>query len=217
VLQLGVGSLPERVLAKLGHLKHLGLHTGILGEGVRKLIESGAVDNSTKGVKAGVSVATMALGSTGFYTFLHDNAAIEMHPCAMTHDASVLHAVGNLHAINSALQIDIVGRVNAEWAGSRRVSLPGGLSDFARAAAMQPRGRSIIALRSVDRHGASNIVSHLRTDVPCSLDSQHVDFFVTELGIASMRGHSATQRRLALAAISHPNHRDTLLRACQAM
>lgn len=213
VLQLGVGSLPEQVLAKLGHLKHLGLHTGILGTGARELIERGVIDNSTKRINAGVSVATMALGTADLYAFMHANAAIEMHPCDVTHDASVLRKLDRLCAINSALQIDLDGRVNAEWAGKRRISLPGGLTDFARAATASRRGRSIIALRSTDRGGASNIVARLAQSGPSSLAPGDVDFFVTEFGVAAMRGRSTEQRRTALAAIAHPDHSDELLRA----
>src|SRR3546814_5555056 len=94
VLQLGVGSLPDRVLAKLGHLKHLGLHTGIIGDGARALIERGIIDNSTKEVLPGVCVATMALGTRAFYGFLDRNPAIELHPCSVTHSSQ---EIGRAH------------------------------------------------------------------------------------------------------------------------
>jgi 4-hydroxybutyrate CoA-transferase len=209
VLQLGVGALPERVLTRLSHLKHLGLHTGILGDGARDLIESGVIDNSTKAVLPGVSVTTMLLGSAGLYGWVDRNRAIELHPCSMTHGAEVLRKLGTLTAINSALQIDLEGRVNVETVGTRRISVPGGLPDFARAAAASDRGRSIIAVRSCDKAGRSNIRPRLRDDV-ASLQPHEVDFFVTEYGIAAVRGATAAQRRKALAAIAHPSHRDAL-------
>ncbi|HSV78014.1 MAG TPA: acetyl-CoA hydrolase/transferase C-terminal domain-containing protein [Ramlibacter sp.] len=209
VLQLGVGALPERVLARLAHRKHLGLHTGIIGDGARALIERGVIDNSTKGVLPGVSVATMLLGSAGLYAFADRNPAIEMHPCSFTHDAGVLRGLGAFTAINSALQFDLEGRANAETVGSRRISLPGGLPDFARAAASSPRGHSIIAVRACDKAGRSSIVPRLR-DAEASLLPNEVDFFVTEYGIAAVRGASAAQRRKALLAIAHPAHREAL-------
>ena len=211
ILQIGVGSLPERVLAKLGHLKHLGLHTGIIGDGAQRLIESGVIDNSTKKVMPGVSVATMALGSRPFYTFMDRNEAIEMHPCALTHNGRILQSLGRLYAINSALQMDLFGRVNAEWAGSRRVSLPGGLPDFARAAAAAGDGRSIIALPACDRSGQSSIVPELLRGRACSLHADEVDFCVTEYGVAAIRGRPSVARRKALIAIAHPAHREALM------
>ncbi|MES2975485.1 MAG: acetyl-CoA hydrolase/transferase C-terminal domain-containing protein [Pseudomonadota bacterium] len=213
VLQLGVGALPDQVLARLGHLKHLGLHTGIIGQGARALIERGVIDNSTKGHLAGISVATMAFGSAGFYAFLDGNAAVGLYPCALTHDHAVLRRLGRLCAINSAMQVGLDGRVNAEWAGRRRVSLPGGLPDFARVASGLPGGRSIIALRSTGRNGASNIVEAIGGDAPASLEPHEVDFVVTEFGVASLRGRTPTQRRQALAAIAHPQHRQALAAA----
>ncbi|HYG41977.1 MAG TPA: acetyl-CoA hydrolase/transferase C-terminal domain-containing protein [Bordetella sp.] len=213
VLQLGVGSLPDQVLAKLGHLKHLGLHTGIIGDGARALIERGTIDNSTKEVLPGVCVATMAVGTRDFYRFMDRNPAIELHPCSVTHSQQVLRRLGCLHAINSALQVDLHGRVNAEWAGSRQVSLPGGLPDFSRAAAALAGGRSIIALRACDRKGRSAIVADLPAERSCSLQPSEVDCYVTEYGVAAVRGGSADDRRKALIAIAHPEHRGALMRA----
>lgn len=211
-LQLGVGSLPDQVLARVGHLRHLGLHTGIIGEGAQALIERGVVDNSRKECFAGVSVATMALGSASFYSFLDRNTAVELQPCTLTHDAAALRMLSRLTCVNSALQVGLDGRVNAEWAGTRRVAVPGGLTDFARAASSLPLGKSIVALRSTDRTGASTIVPSLRADVPASLEPHEVDFFVTEHGVAAVRGCSADERRRALAAIAHPSHREQLAR-----
>jgi acyl-CoA hydrolase len=167
------------------------------------------IDNSTKAALPGVSVATMLLGSTGLYEWVHRNPAIEMHPCSFTHDARVLRGLGAFTAINSALQVDLEGRANAEMVGNRRISLPGGLPDFARAAASSPRGRSIIAVRACDKAGRSSIVPRLR-DAEASLQPNEVDFIVTEYGVASIRGASAEQRRKSLLAIAHPAHREAL-------
>jgi acyl-CoA hydrolase len=211
VLQLGVGSLPEQVLARLGQHRHLGLHTGIIGDGARQLIERGVIDNSRKEVFAGVSIATMALGSRGLYDFLDGNAAVQMHPCSTTHAADVLARLSRLCAINSAVQVDLHGRVNAEWAGRRRIAVPGGLPDFARAASRLPHGRSIVALRSTNRAGESTLVDSLAQ--PASLEPHEVDFFVTEHGVAPVRGCSPRERRKALVAIAHPAHRERLASA----
>ena len=213
VLQLGIGSLPDQVLAQLGHLKHLGLHSGIVSDGVRPLIESGVIDNSTKKLFPGVSVASMAGGTQAFYDFLHRNRKIEFHPCSLTHDVALLAGIDGLCAINSALQIDLAGQISAEAVAERRISLPGGLPDFALGASRARAGMSIIALRSSFGSGrTSNIRASLAVGVPVTIPPSVVDFVVTEYGVAPMRGASAKQRAAALISVAHPDHRETLQR-----
>jgi 4-hydroxybutyrate CoA-transferase len=212
VLQLGIGALPDRVAAHLGHLRRLGLHSGIISDSVRPLIESGALDNSAKRHKPGVSVTAMAGGSQSFYGWLHRNAAVEFHPCSVTHDARVLAEMDGLCAINSALQVDLRGQANAETVAGRRIALPGGLPDFATGARRARGGRSILALRSTaGKQAASSIVAALDTDVP-TLAADQIDFVVTEYGVAPMHGDSLAARAAALTAIAHPDHRDALAR-----
>lgn len=210
VLQVGIGSLPDRVLGNLAHLRHLGLHSGIITDAVRPLIESGVIDNSTKRTNVGVSVTTMAGGSQPFYDFLHGNEAFAFHPCSMTHAASVLAGIDGLCAINSALQIDLQGRANAETVGGRRIALPGGLPDFATGARRAKGGTSILALRSTaGRSGASAIVARLAEAV--TLEADQIDYVVTEYGVAPLHaGSSPEARAAALVAVAHPNHRDAL-------
>jgi len=214
VLQIGIGSLPDRVLARLGHLKHLGLHSGIITDAVQPLIESGVIDNSTKTHLAGISVTSMAGGTQDFYQFLHRNPAVEFHPCSHTHDSQVLASIDRLCAINSVLQVDLEGDANAEQANGRSVSLPGGLPDFAAGAARAPGGMSIIALRSTSGTEArSNIVAKLDRNAPVTVGAQDIDFVVTEHGVASMRGLLPAARAAALVAVAHPAHREDLRRA----
>jgi 4-hydroxybutyrate CoA-transferase len=215
VLQAGIGALPDRVVASLGHLRHLGLHSGIVTDAVRPLIESGVIDNSTKRIKPGVSVTSMAGGTQSFYDFLHRNAAVEFHPCSFTHDAQVLAQLDGLCAINSALQVDLQGNANAETAGGRRISLPGGLPDFATGASRAKDGMSIVALRSTaGRQRASSIA--VQVDSPATLAADQIDYVVTEYGIASLRGAGPAARAAALVSIAHPEYRDALARAAHA-
>ncbi|EEA01838.1 GCN5-related N-acetyltransferase:acetyl-CoA hydrolase/transferase [Burkholderia sp. H160] len=209
VLQIGIGSLPDRVLGRLGDRRHLGLHSGIITEAVRPLIESGVIDNSTKGAFRGVSVTTMVAGTQAFYDFLDGNAAVEFHPCSLTHSASVLSHIERLTAVNSALQIDLSGNVNAEAVGGRIVAAPGGLPDFAHGAVRAPRGRSILAVRARFKEH-SNFVARLDGNAPISLEADAVDYVATEFGVASLRGLSPIQRAEALIAVAHPADQTTL-------
>jgi 4-hydroxybutyrate CoA-transferase len=216
VVQIGMGSLPEGVLARLGHLRHLGLHTGIFTDGMQALMASGVVDNSTKRFKPGVSVATMAGGSADVYRYLHRNPAVEMHPCDVTHGPQVLAQMDGFCAINSALQVDLSGCVNAEWVGSRRISLPGGLPNFAQGAMQAKKGMAIIAMRSV--HGPdqrSSIVAQLAAHGPAALQGQDYHCLVTEHGVAHLHGLSPRARAQAIARVAHPLWRDALMAQAQ--
>lgn len=215
VLQVGIGTLPDLVLGHLDHLSNLGCHTGILSAGWQRLIENGVVNNSTKKRFRGTTLATMAGGDRDFYDFLHHNAAVEFYPCSLTHSQATLLAIDGLCAINSVLQMDLAGNCNAESVAGRVIAAPGGLPDFARAASRVARGKSIITLRSgfVCRQNGkilSNIVVDLNGSVPVSLGGEHVDYAITEYGIAALRGLSSSQRAQALIAIAHPEHREQL-------
>jgi 4-hydroxybutyrate CoA-transferase len=218
VLQAGIGSLPDLVLARLDHLKHLGGHTGIITAAWRRLIEAGVVDNSRKKRFAGTTVTTMAGGDAGFYTFLDNNPAIEFHACDQTHGREVLAAIDGLCAINSVLQMDLAGNANAETVNGRRIAAIGGLADFAGGASRAPGGKSIIALRSAFRQRdsgelVSNMIPRLDGNAPLSLASDSIDFVVTEYGVAPLRGLNADARARALIGIAHPSFRDDLSRS----
>lgn len=212
VLQLGIGTIPDLTARRLTHCRDLGLHSGIITEAVQPLIEGGAITNATKSAFRGRSVATMAAGSAGFYAFLHDNPAVEFHPCDLTHAAPTLAAIPRLCAINGALEVDLSGRVNAEYLGGRPISGPGGQPDFARAAAAMPGGKSIIALRAAAKDGsASNIRPAL--EGPATLGAGDVTHVVTEYGVARIAGLAGSALQNALAGIAAPQFHDDLRRA----
>lgn len=211
VLQAGIGALPDAVLANVGHLKHLGAHTGILTKAWQPLIEAGVVDNSTKAIYTGKTVTTMAGGDAEFYGYLHDNPTILFNSCAYTHSFNTLAAIDNLIAVNSVLQLDLCGDANAESVNGRVISSPGGLPDFANGAAAANGGKSIIAMRSSFKNGKySNIVAKLSDDAPRTLNAAAINYVVTEYGIAALNELNPEQRAEALIAIAHPDHREQL-------
>ena len=213
VLQIGIGSLPDRVLSQLGHLKHLGIHSGVISDGIWPLIESGIVDNATKKRFRGVCVTAMACGTHPFYEFLDRNPSIEFHSSALTHNRDFLASIDNLCAINSGLQVELSGNVTAESVRGRRISMPGGLPDFAAGASRSEGGISIVGIGSAFADGRfSNIVMEFPDDVPVTVPSSDVDFVVTEWGVASLRNRDAAERAAAMIAIAHPDHREQLER-----
>lgn len=122
------------------------------------LIEAGAVSNRFKPVDRGVSVTGVLFGSSRLYRYADRNPEIMLRPARYTHDPATLAHFKDFFAINSALEVDLTGQVNAETSASGYTGAVGGQPDFIRAALASPDGRSIIALPSTAR---SNTVSRI--------------------------------------------------------
>ncbi len=211
VVQAGIGALPELVLARLGSLRDLGIHGGIVSDSLLALIERGAVTNARKKHFAEKCVTTMAAGTQSFYHALHENPAIEFHPCSVTHNVDLIAELDGFCAVNSVLQIDLLGRANAERMDNKIISAPGGLPDFARGATLAKGGMSIIALRATSRDGArSNILARLPPGAPVTVMANNIDCVVTEYGVARVTGLDPAGRARALIAIAHPDFRAEL-------
>lgn len=216
VLETGIGAIPDAILAALADRRHLGLHSGMIGDGALDLIEAGAVDNSSKAIDRGISTTGVLFGSSRLFRYAHRNAAIALRPSTYTHSAQVLAQLDNFIAINSAIEVDLSGQVNAELAGDNYIGAIGGQVDFVRAANASRGGRSIIALPSTAQAGkASRIVSRLAGGVTTSLRAD-ADVVVTEWGAAELRGLTLAQRTRRMIAIAHPDFREGLEREAGA-
>jgi acetyl-CoA hydrolase len=209
-VQTGVGTLPDAVLEALASHRDLGLHSGMLTPAILPLIEAGAVTNARKPIDTGVTVAGFLIGDERLYAHAHRNPALRLAPPDYTHSTAVLAQLPGFVSINSAIEVDLLGRVNAEVAGGVYVGGVGGAMDFIRGAAAAPGGRSIIALPSISRDAkASRIVAACATVTTPAADA---DLVVTEWGVASLRGVSYAERARRLIAIAHPDHRDSMRR-----
>lgn len=213
-IQTGLGELPEAILEGLGGHRDLGLHSGILGDAGMRLIERGVLTNARKPIDAGCSVTTTLIGSERLYAFAHRNPAVLLRPCSYTHADAVLGQLPDFVAVNTALEVDLTGQVNAEQAGRTILGGIGGQADFARAASRSPGGCSIIALPATASSGASRIVARLSG--PVTTPRADVDVVVTEHGSADLRGCGLTERRRRLIAIAAPAAREGLERAARA-
>lgn len=209
-IQTGLGELPEAILDGLGGHRNLGLHSGILGDAAMALIERGVLTNARKPIDTGRSVTTTLVGSEALYTFAHRNPDILVRPSGYTHADVVLAQLPRFVAVNSAVEVDLTGQVNAEQAGRAIVGGIGGQADFARAASRSPGGCSIIALPATATSGASRIVARLSG--PVTTPRADVDVVVTEHGTADLRGCTLVERQRRLIAIAAPEAREGLER-----
>ena len=210
-IQMGVGSVMEAIGKSLRGHRDLGIHSGVLTDGMSDLIELGVVTNARKTNHAGLSVVGSLLGTRRLFDFAHNNSGILLAETHQTHGAASLSGVSALCAINSAVEVDLTGQINAEVSRGHYIGAVGGQVDFLRAASQSSGGLSIIALQSTAGRGAiSRIVGNLSG--PVTTPRSDVDFVVTEWGVAKLRGKSLSQRMKAMIGVAHPDHRDDLSR-----
>ncbi|MDR2882869.1 MAG: 4-hydroxybutyrate CoA-transferase [Alistipes sp.] len=210
-LQLGIGGIPDAVLGFLGDKKDLGIHSEMFSDGAVGLIRAGVVNGRRKTLMPGRHVATFLVGSRVLYDFVADNPDVVMLPVDRVNDPNVIAQNDNLVSINSCLEVDLSGQVNAESVAGRQFSGIGGQVDFIRGARMSRGGRSIIAMPSTAAKGTvSRIVANFSPGAVVTTSRCDVDHIVTEYGVASLRGCTLRQRAEALTAIAHPDFRNGL-------
>ncbi|MGI9178469.1 MAG: acetyl-CoA hydrolase/transferase family protein [Pirellulales bacterium] len=211
-LQLGIGGIPNAVLARLEHHRDLGIHSEMFSDGVVQLIESGAVTNARKSIHPGRTIASFGVGSRRLYDFVDDNPLVEFHPCDRTNDTNLIRKIDHVVAINSGLEIDLTGQVCADSIGHRVYSGIGGQMDFVRGAAMSHGGKPIIALPSTAVNGTvSRIVAELKPGAGVVTTRGHVHWVATEHGAVDLHGKTLAERGRLLVSIAHPEFRDELL------
>lgn len=216
-MQLGIGGIPDAVMALLSDRRHLGIHTEMLSDGVMKAFESGVITGRFKTRHRRKVVTTFALGTRALYDWLHENAAVEAHPCDHTNDLVVASSHDRLVAINSAISVDLGGQVNSDSIGTRVFSGVGGQLDFIRAAARSNGGVPIIALPATAKNGAvSRIVPALAQGAGVVTPRADVHWVVTEYGAVNLFGLGLRERGERLASIAAPQFRDELLAAARA-
>lgn len=213
VIQVGIGSVPDALVSLLRDHRGLGVHSGMIGDSIVDLIQCGAVTNEHKEIDRGVTISGALLGTRKLYDFCDANPAVRMMPASHTHDIAVLGTLSRLIALNSAVEVDLTGQVNAEAVGPAYLGAVGGQLDFGRGALRSKGGRSIIALPSTTADGKSRIVSTLSG--PVTTPRSDADLIVTEFGVAELRAKPFGERVRAMIAIAHPAHREALERSAE--
>lgn len=209
--QIGIGAIPAAILQALSGHRDLGIHSGLICDGMIPLIEGGAVNGARKTMDRWQVVGGEAMGTDALYAYVDDNPAVQFVSGIHSHGLDAVRRLDNFVAINSAIEVDLSGQVNAEWVAGRQMSGIGGQFDYVEAAMYSRGGRSIVALPSTAARGsASRLVRTLAAGTPITTPRYCVDFVVTEYGVADLRGKGIHARARAVAEIAHPQFREAL-------
>lgn len=212
-LQMGIGAIPNAVLAQLGNHKNLGIHTEMFADGVLPLVEKGVINGANKAIDKGKMVSTFLMGSQECYDFIDDNPMVAMMDVGYTNDPFVIAKNPKVTAINSALQVDITGQVCADSLGTKFYSGVGGQIDFIYGASLSQGGKAIIAMPSATNKGVSKISPILTPGAGVVTTRNHIHWFVTEYGAVNLYGKSLQERAKLIISVAHPDAREELDRA----
>lgn len=212
-LQIGVGGIPNAVIAALSNHKHLGLHTEAMTDGVLPLLEKGIIDNSQKVVEPGKSIASLALGSRRLYEYMNYNKDIIFRDVAWTNDPFVIARNPKVMSINSCLEIDLTGQVCADSIGTRIFSSVGGQHDFVYGASRSEGGISFLAMLSTTNKGQNKIKPVLTEGAGVVTTRFQTQYVVTEYGAVNLAGKNLAERARLMISVAAPEFREELDRA----
>ena len=215
-VQFGVGATPDALMTRLHSRRGLGVHSGLLTDGFVDLVQSGAVTNEHKPIDQGVSVTGALMGTDRLYRFCDRNPALRMESLSYTHSPARLATLPSFISINSALEVDLTGQVNAESMNGLVLGGVGGQVDFIRAAAASQGGRSLIVMPSL-AHGSATSRIVARLHGPVTTARSDVDLVITEHGVAHLRGRTVRERIKAMIEIAHPDQQEGLARDAHAL
>ncbi|MBL7815729.1 MAG: acetyl-CoA hydrolase/transferase family protein [Saprospiraceae bacterium] len=209
-LQMGIGGIPNAVLACLGNHKNLGVHSEMFSDGILPLVEKGVINGMKKKSHPGKMVATFAVGSRRLYDFIDDNPTVALLDVSYTNSTEAIMKNPKVTAINSAIEIDLTGQICADSIGPKMFSGVGGQMDFIRGAALSKGGKPIIAMTSTTKKGQNKIVPFLKEGAGVVSTRAHMHYIATEYGIVDLYGKNLAQRAKALISIAHPSFREVL-------
>lgn len=207
-LQLGIGNLPNAVAHYLEDRKDLGIHSELFSHAFADLVRCGAANGRKKTLHPRKHVFTFVLGDTETCEFINDNPSMETYPSSYVNDVRIIALHDNMVSVNTAVEVDIYGQVNAEFMNGHQYSGAGGQFDFVKGSSLSKGGKSFIGLKSVAKGGKiSCIVPSVQMATDARMD---VEYIVTEFGMVNLRGKSTKERAELLISIAHPNFRKEL-------
>ena len=225
-LQIGIGSIPNSVVAFMEGKKDLGVHTELLSDGVAELAMKGIVNGSRKTLHKGKIVTSIVMGTDKVYNFVNNNPDVLVMNCSYCNSYDALSKNDNKVSINTTLEVDLLGQCCSESLGSKQFSGTGGQADTAIGAQMAKGGKCFIALYSTanvktgngdERKEISRIVPTLKPGATVSLQRNDVQYLVTEYGVVNLRGLSISDRAKAIISIAHPSYREELTEAAKKL
>ncbi|SEV86381.1 acetyl-CoA hydrolase/transferase C-terminal domain-containing protein [Natrinema salifodinae] len=203
-LQFGVGSLGNALMGELEGLEFGDRDVVYYGE----LIQDGLLDMLDADRLACASATSMALTDEGqerlFASVERYARDVVLRPADVSNHPGLIDRFGVI-GVNSAIEVDIYGNVNSTHVGGKRmINGVGGSADFNRNALV-----TICALPSTHDDGEISRV------VPMTFHVDHtehdIDVFVTEQGVADVRGLSPVERaELIVEECAHPSFRPRL-------
>lgn len=211
-LQLGIGNIPNAVLANLVNHKGLGVHTEMFSDGILPLVEKGVITGEHKVNHTGKILSAFAMGTQKLYDFIDYNPSIVFKEAGYTNDTALVRQNPKVIAINSAIEIDLTGQVCADSIGAYQYSGVGGQMDFIRGASLSEEGKPIIAMPAATNKGISKITSFLNQGASVTTTRAHVHYVATEYGVVNLYGMPLKERARLLISIAHPDHREQLER-----
>ncbi len=201
-VQMGIGAIPDAVVAELVDRVGLRIWTEMFSDGVLELDKRGSLDENEP------LVASFLLGSPALYAWADRNARVRLLRTEATNSPARIAANPRMTSINTALQIDLFGQANASRIGARIYSGFGGQTDFIVGALHAPGGQALMAMASWHRKADLSTIVGLLSEPVTSFQHTAV---VTEQGTAEMYGHDErTQARNLIEQAAHPSVRDEL-------
>lgn len=221
VLQVGVGAVPGLVAGLLTDSRDLGVHTELFGDGLMRLVESGAATGRHKVRERGLATTTTIMGSDELYRWAEDNQSLFVLPVDVGNDPRVIAQHDRMCAVNATMQVDLLGQCGSESLGTHYVSSTGGQADYLRGAQLSRDGQGFIVTHSTAHDATTGgVVSRIVPELsPGSVVTAHknlVDKVVTEHGVAELAGRTVRERAAALIAVAEPRFRDDLEAAARS-
>jgi acyl-CoA hydrolase/RimJ/RimL family protein N-acetyltransferase len=204
-LQVGLGRVPNEMLARLTNRRELAIHSDVITEPIVDLVAAGVV--------TGPVYTSWAMGSRRLYDLVDDDPRFAFHPIEYICDPAVIGSRERMVSVTQAFTIDLTGQVCTE---SLDGALYGGVSTgpaFHRGALASPDGMAIICLASRTPAGRSAISFDLGPNEAVAIPRADVHWVITEYGTAYLFGRSLAERAVALIEIAHPDFRKELLDA----
>lgn len=202
-LQSGVGNVANAVISGFvdSDFADLEVYTEVIQDGMFDLIDAGKLKFAS-----GTSLSPSPTGLERFYRNIKEyRKKLLLRPQEIANSPEVARRIGII-AMNTAIEFDIYGNVNSTHImGTKMMNGIGGSGDFSRNAYL-----TCFFSTSTAKDGLISSIVPMCSHVD---HTEHdTDIFVTEIGLADVRGLSPRERaRAIINNCAHPDYRPMLL------